>query len=41
MKAELTRQLRRDEGEVLTAYNDSRSREPFGSVAAFSIGQPS
>lgn len=41
MKAELIKQLRRDEGEVLTVYADARKREPFGSVAAFSIGQPS
>ena len=39
MKAELTKQLRRDEGEVLTAYQDRR-REPFGSVAAFSSLHP-
>ena len=41
MKAELTKQLRRDEGEKLAAYQDLSNRLPFGSVAAFSMGQPS
>jgi len=41
MITNLTEQLRRDEGERLAVYSDARRREPFGRVAAFSIGQPS
>lgn len=38
MKSELTKQLRGDEGERACVY---ATRDPFGKVAAFSMGQPS
>jgi hypothetical protein len=43
MKAELTRQLRGDEGVKAQAYQDhlGLSLDPFGKVAAFSTGHPS